>query len=152
MILAAGNAANGATYQFIDENCPAHNCYYRLEEVRLDGSSSFYKPTMVSSTTTADENLTIPFTFGLQQNYPNPFNPNTTISYSLPNAVDVQMGIYNLNGRLVKQLVAEQQDRGYYDVTWDGTDAFGYHVVSGTYIYRLQAGEQSVVRKMVLMR
>ena len=152
MIVAKGNVSRGASYQFVDKDCPDSNCYYRLEEVTLDGRSSFYKPTMVSMPVSAHESRPIPFTFGLQQNYPNPFNPSTFISYSLPVGGHVNLSIYDVKGRLVNQLVAQYQNEGFYDILWDGTDTSNSRVSSGSYIYRLQTENQTAVKKMALVR
>jgi hypothetical protein len=123
-----------------------------LEEITLDGRSSFYKPTRLSISSEAANETPIPFTFALRQNYPNPFNPTTQIDYSIPNEEFVTLEIFDLNGHLVKRLVAQQQPMGYYSVAWDGSDRLNNPVVSGSYVYRLHAGQQTVVRKMVLMR
>ena len=62
----------------------------------------------------------IPSSFQLAQNYPNPFNPTTVIQYQMPNAVQVQLEIYNILGEKVVTLVNGQQDAGYYTVAWNG--------------------------------
>lgn len=95
-----------------------------------------------------------PKTFSLSQNYPNPFNPSTTIHYSLPGdqTVPLQLKIYDLRGRLIRTLVNEEKHPGQYSVHWDGMDERGMAVTSGTYIYRLMAGDFSSCKKMVLVR
>ena len=90
--------------------------------------------------------------FELHPNYPNPFNPTTTIVFSLPRTQQVRMCIYGLNGIRVNTLVNEVREAGTYSVTWNGTDDNGRAVASGTYIYRLEAGEYVESRRMVLVR
>jgi YD repeat-containing protein len=89
----------------------------------------------------------LPTEYALDQNYPNPFNPSTQIDYALPSAADVSLRVYDILGRPVATLVAEQQEPGWYSVRWDGIGAS-----SGVYIARLTAGGFVAVRKMVLMR
>ena len=94
----------------------------------------------------------VPTQYGLQPNRPNPFNPITTISYDLPQGGRVKLAIYDVNGRLVKELVSVTQVAGRYDVVWDGHDDRGQTVASGVYFYRLVAGQFAQTRKMVLLK
>lgn len=88
----------------------------------------------------------------LHENFPNPFNPETTISFSIKDAADVQLEVYNLKGQLVKSLVNDRQATGMYSVVWNGTDDAGKAVSSGIYYYRLRSGRFSSTKKMVLMK
>ncbi len=90
---------------------------------------------------------TLPTTFSLEQNYPNPFNPRTTISYSLPEASQVTLDIYNILGQKVATLVDEYQEAGEHQVNWNSTGQS-----SGIYFYRLKAGEATEARKMLLLK
>ena len=94
----------------------------------------------------------IPAAFELRQNAPNPFNPITVISYALPEKARVTVEVYNIAGRLVRTLVDEEQEAGLRSVTWDGTDESGRSVASGVYLYRVDAGERSAKRRMVLLK
>ncbi len=85
--------------------------------------------------------------FGLEQNYPNPFNPTTTINYSVGQPGDVTLKVYNMLGREVATLVDEHKTAGAYKVQFDAR-----HLSSGVYFYRLQAGSQSKVQKMTLIK
>lgn len=89
----------------------------------------------------------IPNSILLHQNYPNPFNPATVISYQLPAAGFVTLNIYDVNGKLIKELVNEKQNAGSYEVNFDGSE-----LPSGTYVYRITAGEFTETRKMVLVK
>ncbi len=86
------------------------------------------------------------------QNYPNPFNPTTTLQYELPEQTDVQMIIYDISGRKIKQWSCQNQQPGTYEIIWNSTDQNGNAVPSGVYIYRMVAGEFMESRKMVLMK
>jgi len=77
--------------------------------------------------------------YKLYQNYPNPFNPSTTISYALPQTSDVEIIIYDIMGREVKQFIIPTQNAGYQNVVWDGRNNFGISVSSGIYIFRFRA-------------
>jgi len=86
------------------------------------------------------------------RNYPNPFNPETTITYSLPEATKMRLDIYNLKGQLVKTLVNEAKAAGEYSVIWKGTDDSHHPVSSGIYIYKMSAGKYNSTRRMILMK
>ncbi|MBN2413181.1 VWA domain-containing protein [candidate division KSB1 bacterium] len=76
--------------------------------------------------------------FILHQNYPNPFNPVTTISFSLPENGYVLIKIYDITGRLVKVLIANQLSGGVHQFAWDGSDSNGQPVAAGIYIYQVE--------------
>jgi hypothetical protein len=96
---------------------------------------------------TSNENDINPYTFDLSQNYPNPFNPATQINYSLAQTADVQLVVYDILGRRVASLVNAVQNAGTYSVNFDMSQ-----FSSGTYIYRLEAGDFVSVRKMMLIK
>lgn len=75
---------------------------------------------------------------------PNPFNPSTVIVFELPAASDARLSVFRANGRLVRTLVAERLPAGSHHVTWDGTDARGVTVGSGSYIAQLAANGERV--------
>jgi hypothetical protein len=101
------------------------------------------------------ENL--PKAFALLQNYPNPFNPETWIPYQLSEPADVTIGIYSINGQMVRQLVLGSKMPGHYidksrAAYWDGRNESGERVSSGVYFYQLQTGRESSVKKMIVVR
>lgn len=83
----------------------------------------------------------------LEQNYPNPFNPQTTIRFSLPEPAVVSLEIYDVTGRLVATLVKGWRKAGYREVTFDASALAG-----GIYIYRLDAGDFNVSKKMIFLK
>ncbi|MEJ2051900.1 MAG: T9SS type A sorting domain-containing protein, partial [Calditrichota bacterium] len=89
----------------------------------------------------------LPGKFALYENYPNPFNPTTTIKYDLPEDVNVTVTIYNNNGQKVKELVNGFKTAGSYTVTFDGKS-----LASGMYFYKIEAGEFSKVKRMLLVK
>ncbi len=88
----------------------------------------------------------------LLPNYPNPFNPQTALPFVLPASGPVELAIFDAAGRRVRTLVAQTLPAGKQSVAWDGTDAAGRAVASGTYFARLRAGGQTDVRPLVLVR
>jgi len=99
-----------------------------------------------------DPQPAVPGRYALHQNYPNPFNPQTAIRYSLAQAGPARLAIYNVLGQEVVTLVDRHQAAGAHEIVWNGADSGGRAVTSGLYFYRLQAGEFSETRKMVLLR
>ena len=94
----------------------------------------------------------IPAVHALHQNFPNPFNPMTTIKYALPQAEDVRLAVYGVDGRLVRTLVDEHREAGSHEVVWRGDDAAGRRVATGTYFYVINAGDFHQVRKLSLVK
>jgi len=94
----------------------------------------------------------MPLEFALEQNYPNPFNPATTIKFQMPAAESVRLVVYNILGQKVRILVDERLEAGYHQVHWDGLSDQGQQLASGIYIYRIEAGNFTVVRKMTLLK
>jgi hypothetical protein len=89
----------------------------------------------------------VPSSFTLSQNYPNPFNPTTEIEYSVPQTGHVSLKVYNTQGQAVATLFDGAQQSGNYVATFDGAG-----LASGVYFYRLQSGNVSLTKKLVLMR
>jgi hypothetical protein len=89
----------------------------------------------------------VPKKFDLSQNYPNPFNPSTLIKYAIPHDAFVSIKVYNLLGQEITTLVNELKQTGYYSVTFNGSN-----LASGVYFYRIEAGNFTSVKKMVLVK
>jgi hypothetical protein len=90
--------------------------------------------------------------FALEQNYPNPFNPSTTIRFSVPEAGQTTLQIYDLRGALVKTLISGTLTAGRHQIVWNGKNANGQPVASGVYLYRMQAGSFVQTKQMLLVR
>jgi photosystem II stability/assembly factor-like uncharacterized protein len=89
----------------------------------------------------------LPSEMVLSQNYPNPFNPSTTIRYELPSASHVNLRMFDILGREVSVLVNERRDAGVHEVRFDGSN-----LASGVYFYRLQAGDFTQTKRLLLLR
>jgi len=101
-----------------------------------------------------EDGLDVVKAFHLRQNQPNPFNPATTIEFSIPQAGRAALRIYDTAGKLVRTLV----DRDYAGAVssqravWDGRNDAGHVVRSGVYFYKLEAGDFTASRKMLLLK
>ncbi|OGU43894.1 MAG: hypothetical protein A2000_01725 [Ignavibacteria bacterium GWB2_36_8] len=94
-----------------------------------------------------DYKLIKPDKFMLFQNFPNPFNPSTTIKFYLPTNELVTIKLFNIMGEKIETLVEGNIPSGQHEIQWNAN-----HLASGTYIYRMQAGEFSESRKMILQK
>ena len=90
--------------------------------------------------------------FTLKRNYPNPFNPTTTIEYEIPKAGDVEVAIFDIQGRKVRELEKTVRDAGSNRVIWDSRNDAGRSVASGTYFYRVQYNGSQLVNKLLLLK
>jgi hypothetical protein len=88
----------------------------------------------------------------LYQNVPNPFNPSTRISFELSKRDNVEISVYDVNGRLVNTLYQGRLNAGPHSVTWDGTAKNGVRVASGVYLYVLRTSMEEIGRRMVLLK
>ena len=105
----------------------------------------------IISSLNIDHNV-LPVSNSLDQNYPKPFNPLTTINYDLPNRSIVNLVIYDIMGREIKQLLNLTQEAGYHSIIWDGQTSLGKNAGAGVYLYMIQANDFRQVRKMLLLK
>jgi hypothetical protein len=153
-VAGSGTTLDPHTYEFIDNTIAGPGQYdYRLRQIDQDGTVHFFEGASVNVVLSGVAGTT-PGEFALMQNYPNPFNPSTAIKYTVgvvsgqsPAASRVRLAVYDLLGREVAVLVDGSMASGSYDVQFDGSG-----LSSGTYIYRLTAGERVETRRMVLVR
>ena len=94
----------------------------------------------------------VPRVTWLGPNHPNPFSGGTDIKYQLASRGKARLGVYNVLGQVVRELVSGEQEAGTYVIRWDGKDGTGKATSSGVYFYRLEAFGQSQIRKMVKVR
>lgn len=89
----------------------------------------------------------IPNYYSLGQNYPNPFNPSTKIKFTLPQAGNVKLTVYDILGREIRTLVNEVRDAGVHEVSFNASS-----LSSGVYFYRIEAGKYTATKKMLLIK
>jgi len=85
-------------------------------------------------------------------NHPNPFNPLTKVEFALEAAGFARLDVYDMQGRLVRRLVADELAAGPHSVVWDGLDGQGHKVGSGVYLARLSADGRMAEHKMVMLK
>jgi hypothetical protein len=94
----------------------------------------------------------IPLDYMLTQNFPNPFNPATLLKFSVPKDEFVTIKVYDMIGQEITTLFSGDVKAGIYSLTWDGLDHNGKQVSSGSYIYRMTAGEFVQSKKMLYIK
>ena len=135
----AGSSSTSRDYSFTDSKLPVGRYEYRLKQIDLDGSSEYSHSVAIE--------IGVPKEFALYQNYPNPLNPMTVIGYQLPFISKVSLKIYDILGREVETLVNGLQEAGSYEVQFDAR-----LLANGIYFYQLNAGDFSVVKKLVIVK
>lgn len=99
-----------------------------------------------------ESELVLPKEYSLAQNSPNPFNPNTKIQFELPKAGHIRLSVYNVLGQTVRTWFDKQLPAGKHSVIFDARDNNGDDIASGIYFYRLEAGDFSQSKKMILLK
>lgn len=146
-VVAADTSTVVRSYAFTDTLTGVAEAVYRLKIEGKNGDSLYSADLRVTLVGTGMDGSLMPDAYALQQNYPNPFNPSTTIAFDLPHATFVTITVYDCLGRQVAELVRREMRSGKHQVHWD---AAGW--ASGVYLCRIQAGEFTSSRKMLLMR
>ena len=113
---------------------------------------AFGTPMQVAAKLAGDAAIQAGVPFALSQNYPNPFNPETQIAYGVPETGHVRITVYNLLGQTVRTIVDGVRPAGSHRARWDGRDDKGRALADGVYLYRIEAGGFSAVRRMVLLK
>ena len=98
------------------------------------------------------EKANVPDRFHVLQNYPNPFNPTTTIRYDLLTESLVKITIYDIMGNTVSQLFSGMQSVGKKNIVWDATTTLGKPVSSGIYLYEVEVGNSSKIKRMMYLK
>jgi hypothetical protein len=134
-----GTTAQSSAYSYTDKSVTSGKFSYRLKQVDFDGTYSYSQEVEV--------NLSTPVSFELNQNYPNPFNPSTTISFALPQASNVTLKVYNMLGQEVRTILNDFREAGKHTVVFNADN-----LNSGLYLYKIEAGNFTQVRKMTLLK
>ncbi|MEI6091835.1 MAG: FlgD immunoglobulin-like domain containing protein, partial [bacterium] len=146
-VSGSGNSVTNRYYSFLDKQVKTGETYsYRLSQIDNDGTVSCSSSNILTITYDLIGNLE------LFQNNPNPFNANTTLSYYLPLDTDIKLDIIDMYGKVIKVLTDGTVKAGKTLVNWDGRDNEGNLMPSGTYIYRILAGNEVKTQKMTIVR
>jgi len=145
-LIGAGNSSEATSYSFTDADVVGGMTYdYRITDVDYAGVTKTHKAVSITLEEVSKET---PEKFILNAAYPNPFNPTTTISYGINEIANVNISIYDMNGRLVETLVNEQKEVGYHNIKWNASN-----VSSGVYIYKINVdGKYTDMKRCVLMK
>ena len=134
-----GNSNSPKHYQFVDDNLLGRSeLQYRLKQIDNDGKYEYSQVVEVQL---------VPASFELFQNYPNPFNPNTTISFSIPDAENVSLKIFNTLGEEVATIKEGFMESGTHTFDFNAGD-----LASGVYIYRLSTDVTTLTKRMLLLK
>lgn len=134
-----GNSNSPKNYTYTDQPIGGINFKYRLKQIDFDGTYE-YSPEVEAKLDEVKQ-------FVLEQNYPNPFNPTTTIRFSLPVSAEVTINVFNLLGEKVAELVNNNLNAGYHEISFDGSK-----LTSGIYFYQLRAGEFKATKKFIIAK
>ncbi|SVD11775.1 uncharacterized protein METZ01_LOCUS364629, partial [marine metagenome] len=117
------------------------------ELINMSGEFSIWTNNLIWYAGTLEGGNTIPNTFRIGNPYPNPFNPVTTITYDVPLDCELELSIFDLQGRLVEKLIAGEVKAGYYEIQWNARMQ-----ASGIYFMRMRTPNTTMIRKLVLMK
>ena len=138
-----GTTTERKSYSFTDANLSMASYSYRLKQIDFDGTIEYSNEVFAE--------VGAPTNFALMQNYPNPFNPSTTIEFSIPEASNISVEVYNIIGELVARLINQSLDAGYHKINFNASN-----LPSGTYVYQLKANGQNGTfigtKKMLLLK
>lgn len=144
-ILSFGQDAEGDVYVLTTDEVGPSGETGRVYRIVAEGSGD------VGLVSSADEEV-LPNRLTLEQNYPNPFNPTTAIRFQVGVAEHVRLSVYDVLGRRVAVLHDGAVAPGSHTVMWDGRDAAGKEVGSGTYVYRVESDTHAESKMMTLVR
>lgn len=136
-----GTTNSVSNYAYVDNNVQSGSYEYRLKQIDYNGNYEYF---YLASTVL----ISIPERFELSQNFPNPFNPSTKINYILQASGFITLNVFDITGKQVAELVKSRQDAGTYEVSFD---AGQFGITAGVYLYRLEAGDFSMTKKMVVL-
>ncbi len=143
-INGAGNSDRPMEYSFLDKAAFAGNNFYRLKQIDINGNYEFSSEVILF----VGDGKNNPDNFNLAQNYPNPFNPSTTLDFFIPEGIThASLKIFNLIGQEVSVLLNGNVKPGLNSIKFEASG-----LNSGVYLYKLEAGNFSSVKKLTLLK
>ena len=138
---------------FLDEDRTSWKYFYKISAVNeFKLESEVIGPSVMVDVDEPDIDFPHYIVAKLHNNFPNPFNPQTVISFILPDSRPAVLTIFSVDGRVVRRLLDSQESAGHHEVTWNGCNDYGQPVASGTYFFRLSAGDYVETKRMALIR
>ena len=138
-ISGRGTTTEPVNYSYTDAGLALGTYTYRLKQIDFNGSFEYIG--------TVEVEVFAPKVFSLEQNYPNPFNPTTIIKYSVPVNGFINLGIFNVLGEKVADLINKEVEAGTYEINFNASN-----LSSGVYFYKLEAGSFTSIKKMMLIK
>lgn len=135
-----GNSASPKNYSFIDSKLNSGSYNYRLKQIDFNGNYEYFE-------LQNEVIISVPEKIFLSQNYPNPFNPVTKIDFDIKSDGFVSLKLFDVSGRQVKTLINEFKNPGYYVIELDASE-----LPSGVYYYRLESGNFTSTKKLILLK
>jgi hypothetical protein len=152
LLIPATNTSSECKYSYLDTEVNEGTWYYWLQSIEYTGESNYYGHIFVSiESGDEDTSPDLVLVTSINKIFPNPFNPVTTINYELRKVETVNISIYNVKGEKVKVLLSEEKQPCSYHVVWNGDDANGRTLASGTYIILMNAGDIRSSKRAMLM-
>jgi hypothetical protein len=140
-----GTSTEPQTYSYLDENVQDGSYSYRLKQIDFSGAYEYSDEIVVNVGFNPTEYI-------LFQNYPNPFNPSTSIQFQVLKTGVVNVKIFDMLGQEIKTLLNNEVEAGMYTIQWDGLNDNGMKMSSGSYIYRMTAGDFVDSKEMLLLK
>jgi len=137
--------SDGLTYCFANRYAPSASTLQNNLAIRFTTAAP-------DNFVASEDPIQTPLVTSLEQNYPNPFNPMTTIRFTLTKGENAKLSIFNTKGQLIKTLASNIRAAGTQSAIWDGKDEAGKSVASGIYFYRLETAQQTLTKKMLLVK
>jgi hypothetical protein len=152
-LIEAVNSSTEQVYEFQDRSVQAGlHYYYWLMSRDFNGEECLFGPIQIHISGGDNGSGTIPQITRSLGNYPNPFNPSTTIRYSIAEAGDISIKIYNPRGQLLRRYTASHGKPGFYHWIFDAKDDKGRALGSGFYFYRFETKDHSSIHRMMLLK
>jgi hypothetical protein len=142
--ISDASISNQSVYKYVDQDAPASRTDYWVEEIDIDGNRYMHGPRSLAAASQSS--------FSLGPNHPNPFNPSTTIQFTVPEAGQARLAIYDAGGKLVRVLADESMASGPHERLWDGRNQAGEPVGTGVYFARLIQSDRQRTYKLLLLK